>query len=294
MKFLKVAVLLVSLFSIPAFNLATAETITNDTIVTMVKAGLGEELISSKIKTSQNTFDVSTESIIKLKKEGVSENIIKTMLDVSTKSGTPESKTLPTANPGEPSDSGEKAPSIEKEQKESGATNATVELTEENVYYARCNLKVIEGDQITWVNWQSTPTFIPVNTKLKVIQSGNKASVVNIETGSHYTLDIGAKGDIFLEKFVTKKLVGINRFTADVQSNIKNTVARIGMTKQEVYIAMGPPTNVVNVRSNTKTYDDIMGADLWVYARRRFGKNIGVAFDPSTGRVSRTEGIWGK
>ena len=69
MKFLKVAVLLVSLFFIPASNLATAETITNDTIVTMVKAGLGEELISSKIKTSQNTFDVSTESIIKLKKK---------------------------------------------------------------------------------------------------------------------------------------------------------------------------------------------------------------------------------
>ena len=69
MKLLKVAVLLVSLFCIPAFNLATAETITNDTIVAMVKAGLGEELISSKIKTSQNTFDVSTESIIKLKKK---------------------------------------------------------------------------------------------------------------------------------------------------------------------------------------------------------------------------------
>ncbi len=292
MKLLKVAVLLISLFFIPAFRLATAETITNDTVVAMVKAGLGEELISSKIKISQNTFDVSTESIIKLKKEGVSENIIKTMLDVSTKSDTPASKTLPTANPGEPSDSGEKVPAIEKEQKESGVTEATVELTEENVYYARCNLKVIGGDQITWVNWQATPTFIPVNTKLKVIKSGSKASVVNRETGSHYTLDIGEKGDRFLEKFVTKKLVGINRFTADVQSNIKNTVARIGMTKQEVYIAMGPPTNVVNVRSNTKTYEDIMGADLWVYARKRFGKNIGVAFDPETGKVSRTEGIW--
>ncbi|HJW87129.1 MAG TPA: hypothetical protein VJ440_10890 [Candidatus Brocadiaceae bacterium] len=292
MKLLKVTVLLVSLFFIPAFKLATAETITNDTIVAMVKAGLGEELISSKIETSQNTFDVSTESIIKLKKEGVSETIIKTMLDASTKQATPEQKTLPTANPGESSDSGEKAPAIEKEEKESETTSATAELTEENVYYARCNLKVIKGDQITWVNWQSTPTFIPVNTKLKVIKSGSKASVVNVETGSHYTLDIGERGDKFLEKFVTKKPVGINRFTADVQSNIKNTVARIGMTKQEVYIAMGPPTNVVNVRSNTKTYDDIMGADLWVYARKRFGKNIGVAFDPGTGRVSRTEGIW--
>ena len=214
------------------------------------------------------------------------------MLDVSTKTDTPEQKTLPMANPGEPSNIGGKAPSIEKEQKESGTTNASVEHREENVYYARCNLKVIEGNHITWVNWQSTPTFIPVGTKLKVTRSGSTASVVNIETGSSYTLDIGADGDVFLEKFVTKKPLDINKFLADVQSNIKNTVARIGMTKQEVYIAMGPPTNVVNVRSNTKTYEDIMGADLWVYARKRFGKNIGVAFDPATGRVNRTEGIW--
>lgn len=292
MKLFKIVVLLVSLFLIPAFRLAIAETITNDTIVTMVKAGLGEELISSKIKTSQNQFDVSTESILKLKREGVSENIIKTMLDVSTKSDTPEQITVPTVNPVESSGFGEKAPPIEKEQKESGTTTASVEHREENIYYARCNLKVIKGNYVSWVNWQSTPTFIPVDTKLKVTRSGSTASVVNIETGSSYTLDIGADGDAFLEKFVTKKPVDINRFAADVQSNIKNTVARIGMTKQEVYIAMGPPTNVVNVRSNTKTYEDIMGADLWVYARKRFGKNIGVAFDPATGRVNRTEGIW--
>lgn len=162
----------------------------------------------------------------------------------------------------------------------------------ENIYYARCNLKVIDGNHITWVNWQSTPTFIPAGTKLKVTKTGNSASIVNIETGSSYTLDIGADGDVFLEKFVTKKPVNINRFSADVQSNIKNTVARIGMTKEEVYMAMGPPTNVANARSKTKTYEEIMGADLWVYARRRFGKNIGVAFDPATGRVNRTEGIW--
>ena len=52
MKLFKIVVLLVSLFLIPAFRLATAETITNDTVVTMVKAGLGEELINSKILES--------------------------------------------------------------------------------------------------------------------------------------------------------------------------------------------------------------------------------------------------
>ena len=292
MKSFKVTALLISIFFVITFKLAVAETITNETIVTMVKAGLGEELIIGKIGISQSQFDVSTKSILKLKEEGVSEKIIKTMLEASTKSDTPEQITVPTVNPVESSNLGEKAPPIEKEQKESGTTTSNIDPREENIYYARCNLKVIKGNYVSWVNWQSTPTFIPVDTKLKVTRSGSTASIVNVETGSSYTLDIGADGDAFLEKFVTKKAVDINKFPFDVQSNIKNTVARVGMSKEEVYTAMGPPTNISNARTNTMTYENIMSADLWVYARRRFGKNIGVAFDPSTGRVNRTEGIW--
>lgn len=165
---------------------------------------------------------------------------------------------------------------------------------EDDIYYARCNLKVIKGSYITWVNWQSTPTFIPAGTKLRVTKAGSKATVVNVKTGSNYTLDIGADGDAFLEKFVTKKPLDIKKFPSNVQTNIRNTVAKIGMTKEQVYIAMGPPTKISRGKTYTMTYKDIMGADLWIYARRRFGKNIGVAFDPSSGRVNRTEGIWGK
>ena len=165
---------------------------------------------------------------------------------------------------------------------------------DENVYYARCNLKVIKGNQITWVNWQSSPTFIPAGTKLNVTKAGRKASLVNPETKATYTLDIGGGGDNLLEKFVTKNPVDSSKFPQDVQANIRNTVAKVGMTKEQVYIAMGPPANIGNARTNTMTYENIMAADLWVYARRRFGKNIGVAFDPGSGRVNRTEGIWGK
>ncbi|MDN3513038.1 MAG: DUF4410 domain-containing protein [Candidatus Brocadia sp.] len=140
MKSFKVMTLLISIFFVITFKFAVAETITNETIVTMVKAGLGEELISSKIKTSQNQFDVSTESILKLKKEGVSEKIIKIMLDASIKLDTPEQKTVPIVNPAESSNLGEKAPHVEKEQKESGATTATVEHREENIYLLKLDV----------------------------------------------------------------------------------------------------------------------------------------------------------
>ncbi len=165
---------------------------------------------------------------------------------------------------------------------------------QEDVYYARCNLKVLDGKEITWINWQAAPSFIPVGTRFRVSRAGSKASLVNIETQATYTLDVGANGDSFLEKFVTKRPVDITGFPADVQANIRNAVAKIGMTKEQVYIAMGPPTNVGNSRTNTMTYENIMASDHWVYARRRFGKNIGVAFDPAIGKVNRTEGIWGK
>ena len=162
-----------------------------------------------------------------------------------------------------------------------------------DVYYARCNLKVLDDNEITWVNWQAAPTFIPVGTKFWVTKKGSKATLVNIETKATYALDIGADGDAFLEKFVTTRPAGIEQFPEDVQVNIRKAIAKIGMTKEQVYIAMGPPTNVGKTRTNTMTYESIMSADLWVYARRRFGKNIGVAFDPA-GAVNKTEGIWGK
>ncbi len=69
-----------------------AEVLTNDTIVTMVKAGLGEELIVSKIKISQNQFDLSTSSILRMKTEGVSEKIITAMIEASAPPAPPQPK----------------------------------------------------------------------------------------------------------------------------------------------------------------------------------------------------------
>lgn len=165
---------------------------------------------------------------------------------------------------------------------------------EEETRYARCNLKVLKGNQITWVNWQSAPTFIPAGTKLLVRLAGDRASLVNPATKATYTLEVGGDADLLLDKFLVKKPVDVKRFPPDVQANIRNAVAKVGMTKEQVYIAMGPPSNLDRARTNGMLYEDIMAGDLWVYARRRFGKNIGVAFDPGSGRVNRTEGIWGK
>jgi hypothetical protein len=163
---------------------------------------------------------------------------------------------------------------------------------QEGVYYARCNLKVTDGKEMTWINWQAAPEFVPVGTKLQVTRNKGNATLVNVETKATYSLDIGADGDAYLEKFVTKTPVDVTRFSEDARENIRKALAKVGMTKEQVYIAMGPPTNLGKTRTNGMTYDQIMASDLWVYARRRFGKNIGVAFDPVSKLVNRTEGVW--
>jgi hypothetical protein len=170
---------------------------------------------------------------------------------------------------------------------------ALVAEAQDDVRYARCNLKVLEGNEITWINWQAAPTFLPVNTRLRVTRTGERASLVAVDTNTTYTIDLGADGDAFLEKFVVSRPVPLERFSDDARASIAKAIAKVGMTKEEVYVAMGPPTNLGRERTRAMTYGDIMAGDSWVYARRRFGKNIGVAFDGGK-TVTRTEGIWGK
>src|SRR3989339_1047712 len=92
-------ILLVFGILLMTFKSMATEIIANETIVTMVKAGLGEELIISKIQASQSQFDVSTETILKLKKEGVSERIIKAMLDAPMKANISDDKASPGIEP---------------------------------------------------------------------------------------------------------------------------------------------------------------------------------------------------
>lgn len=71
------------------------EILTNENIVTMIKAGLGEQLILSKIKTSGNQFDLSTDAIVKLKNAGVSDSIIVAMITASSKKPATSPTTIP-------------------------------------------------------------------------------------------------------------------------------------------------------------------------------------------------------
>lgn len=60
---------------------AQTERLTNKSIIDMVKAGFSEELIVTKIKTSEANFDTSIDALKDLKSKGVSEKIIMAVMN---------------------------------------------------------------------------------------------------------------------------------------------------------------------------------------------------------------------
>ncbi len=159
--------------------------------------------------------------------------------------------------------------------------------------YAQCNLKVLKGTTITWVNWQSAPEIIAVGTALEVWGGPENWNLRNPVDGRTYSLQTGAAGEQFLQKFVSPAAPQ-SAYRTEATGNIQKAIAVVGMTREEVYVAMGPPATADGNSTQGMTRDQIMGHHLWVWRRRRFGKNIGVEFDPASGVVTRTEGIWKK
>lgn len=63
---------------------AQDETMSNSEVISLVKAGLNNSLIINKIRTSKTNFDLSTDSLIKLKQAGVSDDIVTAMLEAKS------------------------------------------------------------------------------------------------------------------------------------------------------------------------------------------------------------------
>ncbi len=84
-KFLAVFALFIALFA--AANIQTFaqdETLTNDEVISLVKAGLSNAVVINKIRTSKSNFDLSTDSLIKLKQSGVGDDVVAAMLEAKS------------------------------------------------------------------------------------------------------------------------------------------------------------------------------------------------------------------
>ena len=85
------------------------ETMTNDEVISLTKAGLANSIIIGKIRSSKTQFDMSTDALIKLKQSGVGDDVVTAMLEAKSgvpAAGAPSNSTgaAPVAASGDPND----------------------------------------------------------------------------------------------------------------------------------------------------------------------------------------------
>ena len=96
--FFLVCLMAAAVFAASVTTVSAQDTMTNDEVISLAKAGLNPTLIVGKIRTSKSDFDMSTDALIKLKQAGVSDEIVAAMLEA--KSGKSISASAPVNSTG--------------------------------------------------------------------------------------------------------------------------------------------------------------------------------------------------
>lgn len=72
---------------------ANAETLSNDSVLSLLNAGLGDDVVIAKIKSSPSNFELSTETVIALKQRGISGPVLAEMITASAIAAQPTMST---------------------------------------------------------------------------------------------------------------------------------------------------------------------------------------------------------
>lgn len=75
-------ILPIILFAFHSITIGQPATLTNSDVIEMVKSGLGETVVSVKIRKSESNFDVSAAALVELKKAGVPDGVILLMIEI--------------------------------------------------------------------------------------------------------------------------------------------------------------------------------------------------------------------
>lgn len=105
-KFIFVCLLAFSIFLTAGVNtFAQEEVLTNEEVINLSKAGLNSSIIVDKIRASKSKFDLSTDALIRLKKAGISDDIVGAMLAAKNGASTTNQSNSTTGNAsGDPND----------------------------------------------------------------------------------------------------------------------------------------------------------------------------------------------
>jgi hypothetical protein len=90
---------LATFFLVGCLALAAQQTLNNDAIIKMVKAGLSDDLIVTTVNSQPGTYDTSTDGLIALKGAGVSDKIVAAMVAKAAAPAAPAAAPAGTGRP---------------------------------------------------------------------------------------------------------------------------------------------------------------------------------------------------
>ena len=121
-------------------------------------------------------------------------------------------------------------------------------------------------------NYLAFPATVKAGSEAKVTMFSTQEADMTITDIPYKMLPITTlfepKADLFLKKFFvnSKDELGLDKLEPAKKTNIENGVAEIGMTKEQVYTAMGPPYWIdTDIDATNLSYDTILQKDTWKY-----------------------------
>ena len=188
MRILFTAVVLVASLLVTAPTAFAQEVLTNQSIVEMVKAGLSERVIIAKIRTSPTNFDTHTDSLIALKKNGVSEKVIEAIMSPSSASTASAAAPPPPAAAAPagsvamapPPAAGPSRPTVYQivGGKEVELIAAGTEIQKNSMRYARSTELVIAGNKAKYRTAERQPVFV-------ITSAPNEMALVRLDPGKN-------------------------------------------------------------------------------------------------------------
>ncbi len=187
--------------SLPGATSLAQEVLTNDSVIQMVKAGLPEAVVIAKIKGTASKFDLKTDSLVSLKKAGVSDKVLEAM--VSAGSGSPAAAAAPTTTTPAPPGPAVAAGALKNQdviyQLVSGkyvemfATSANLE-TNMSFFQSKSEV-VLEGRKAQYRTSEKQPVFLSTysstDAPLVRLKQGDDHNDRNLKIGSGAFMPFG-------------------------------------------------------------------------------------------------------
>lgn len=233
----------------------SAATLTNESIIKMVNAGLDNDTILLAINQGDNDFNTSADGLIELKENKVPEDVIQAMLKGGTGKQNPAPKNATSArnsgsNPSKPVYI-TLPPTISPEM---GYTY----FLRYSLHYERSTYNTTNYERGMLLPVNTQVTLLSLSPKAMTFQVESTGEVIKVKNNSSYTgKDMNGMAELMFSDTPTN----IEAFPDRVSTAIRTGEIYLGMTKQQVLLARGyPPAH------KTPSVD----SDRWTYWSSRF------------------------